>query len=46
MLEIDILIRFSGTCVTKAKLRVTAAILAGSFYVLLHGLPLTTKHML
>jgi hypothetical protein len=46
MLEVDVVIRVSGTCITKARLRVSAAILAGSFYILLHGLSLTTNHLL
>jgi hypothetical protein len=46
MLEVEVLIRLSGSCITKAKLRVSAALLGGSIYILLHGLPLTTNHLL
>jgi hypothetical protein len=45
MLEVEFLVRFSGACVTKAKLRVSAAVLGACFYVLLHGLTPIAKHL-
>jgi hypothetical protein len=46
MLEVEVLIKLSGSCVTKAKLRVSAALLGGSIYILLHGLQQNAKHLL
>jgi hypothetical protein len=45
MLEVEILIKLSGTCVTKARLRVGAAVLGGTAYILLHGLQQSAKHL-
>jgi hypothetical protein len=46
MLEVEVLIKLSGTCITKAKLRVSAAMLGGSIYILVHGLQQTGRHLL
>ena len=44
MLELELFVRISGTCVTKAKLKVGPAIVGGCAYILLHGLPQIAAH--
>jgi hypothetical protein len=46
VLEIEILLKLSGTCITKTKIRVSPAVLGGTVYILLHGLQQTAKHLL
>ena len=45
MLELKFLVRFSGACVTRAKLRVSTAVLGGCFYILLHSLQMIAAHL-
>jgi hypothetical protein len=46
MLELEVLIKLSGTCITKTKIRVNPAVLGGTVYILLHGLQQSAKHLL